>query len=73
MEVKNSCEAVLPHNVETYGHFHALIVHNSKEHCKKKPNCTNCPLEKICKKIFLVDIMKHYFLLIVDVSKIILK
>ncbi|HPY76069.1 MAG: endonuclease [Planctomycetes bacterium] len=50
MEVKNSCEAVLPHNVETYGHFHALIVHNSKEHCKKKPNCTNCPLEKICKK-----------------------
>lgn len=51
MEVKIFCEAELPRHTELYGHFHALIVHNGKEHCKKKMDCTGCPLEGFCEKI----------------------
>lgn len=51
MEVKNYCEKELPSDIEVYNRFHALIVHNGKEHCKKKAECAGCPLEKYCKKI----------------------
>lgn len=51
MEVKNFCEAELPQEVELYSLFHALIVYNCKEHCKKKMACTGCPLEELCEKI----------------------
>jgi endonuclease-3 related protein len=51
MEIKNFCEAELPQEVELYSLFHALIVHNCKEHCKKKMACTGCPLEELCEKI----------------------
>lgn len=50
MEVKTFCEAKLPRDEKVYGNFHALIVHNGKEHCKKKPDCARCPLEEHCKK-----------------------
>ena len=50
MEVKNYCEKELPRDAELYNHFHALIVHNGKEHCKKKMECAGCPLEENCKK-----------------------
>jgi endonuclease-3 related protein len=50
MEVKNYCEEELPRDAELYNHFHALIVHNGKEHCKKKMECAGCPLEENCKK-----------------------
>ncbi len=53
MAVKNFCEAQLPQDMELYNHFHALIVHHCKEHCKKKPECAGCPLEVICEKISL--------------------
>lgn len=51
MEVKNYCEEELPRDAELYNHFHALIVHNGKEHCKKKMECAGCPLEENCKKV----------------------
>ena len=50
MEVKNYCEKELPRDAELYNHFHALIVHNGKEHCKKKMECAGCPLEEACQK-----------------------
>jgi endonuclease-3 related protein len=50
-EVKNFCEGALPRDAELYNHFHALIVHNGKEHCKKKMDCTGCPLEGHCEKV----------------------
>jgi len=50
MKVKRFCEDKLPHDVELYNHFHALIVQNGKEHCKKKPVCQGCPLDGVCKK-----------------------
>ena len=49
-EVKSFCESELPPDVEVYNHFHALIVHNGKRHCKKKMDCIGCPLEKYCEK-----------------------
>lgn len=34
----------LPKDVELYNEYHALIVHLGKNFCKRRPNCTNCPL-----------------------------
>lgn len=51
MEVKSFCESELPRDAELYNRFHALIVHNGKEHCKKKMDCAGCPLERHCEKL----------------------
>lgn len=49
--VKAYCENNLPRSVEVYNNFHALIVINGKDHCrKKKPLCGSCPLGKSCGK-----------------------
>jgi endonuclease-3 related protein len=34
----------LPHDVQFFKEFHALIVKTGKLYCKKKPLCTTCPL-----------------------------
>lgn len=39
--------------VEMFNEFHALIVALAKKHCKKKPECACCPLEKKCSKLIL--------------------
>ena len=31
-----------------YNELHALIVVLAKNHCKKNPECSNCPLQKYC-------------------------
>ena len=46
--VKAFFEANLPKNADVFNRFHALIVINAKDHCKKKPMCGGCPLEKLC-------------------------
>jgi endonuclease-3 related protein len=48
--VKAFFESGLPKSTEIYNNFHALIVINAKEHCRKKPLCNGCPLENICEK-----------------------
>ena len=49
--VKACFENNLPRDVETYNNFHATIVINAKEHCRKsKPLCNKCPLNGTCKK-----------------------
>ncbi|MDI9497885.1 MAG: endonuclease III domain-containing protein [Bacillota bacterium] len=53
MEVKAFCEAGLPRDVEIYQHFHALIVQNGKEHCRKQMSCPGCPLAELCLKTAL--------------------
>ena len=50
MEVKAFCESELPQDAELYNHFHALIVRNGKEHCKKSMDCSGCPLAGLCEK-----------------------
>ena len=46
--VKAYFERNLPPGAEVYNNFHALIVVNAKEHCRKKPSCGNCPLGGNC-------------------------
>ncbi len=40
----------LPHEAETYGHFHWLILEHGKAHCRKRPECKGCPFTTVCKK-----------------------
>ena len=39
----------LPKDSSLFNEYHALIVKHAKEHCKKTPQCSNCPLTKFCK------------------------
>ena len=48
--VKAYFEARLPKSAEIYNNFHAMIVINAKEHCRKKPLCEGCPLCDTCAK-----------------------
>ncbi|MCL2361988.1 MAG: endonuclease III domain-containing protein [Defluviitaleaceae bacterium] len=49
--LKAHFEANLPQNVDMYNNYHALIVMNGKDYCRKsKPRCGSCPLEELCKK-----------------------
>jgi endonuclease-3 related protein len=38
-------ESSLGEDTELFNEFHALIVCVGKEHCKKRPKCSGCPLE----------------------------
>lgn len=42
--VKAFFENNLPKSAQLYNNYHALIVINGKDHCRKKPLCENCPL-----------------------------
>jgi endonuclease-3 related protein len=47
-KVKAYFERKLPRDVKIYNNFHAMIVVNAKEHCRKNPVCGGCPLSKMC-------------------------
>lgn len=52
--VKAYFEENLPKSVEIYNNYHALIVINGKEHCRKsKPLCDSCPLGEACRRLNL--------------------
>ena len=36
---------------KVYNELHALIVVLGKNHCKKKPVCSGCPIEEFCEKL----------------------
>lgn len=46
--VKTFFEERLPCDEKLFNRYHALIVLNAKEHCRKKPICSGCPLEGVC-------------------------
>jgi endonuclease-3 related protein len=48
--IKAYFENELPKNLEIYNSFHALIVINAKEYCRKKPLCDRCPLNGECER-----------------------
>jgi len=49
--VKAYFESNLERDAEIYNHYHALIVINGKEYCRKtKPLCDKCPLGEKCAK-----------------------
>ncbi len=39
----------LAHEVELFKEYHALLVKTGKEFCRRKPLCSNCPLESVSK------------------------
>lgn len=39
----------LSKDFKLFNEFHALIVEHAKKFCKKTPECSNCPLKKVCK------------------------
>lgn len=47
-QVKSYFESHIPKSVEIYNNFHALIVINAKDNCRKKPVCDACPLCERC-------------------------
>ncbi|MDR2360390.1 MAG: endonuclease III domain-containing protein [Oscillospiraceae bacterium] len=49
-ELKAYFETKLPRDSEFYNNYHALIVINAKEHCRKVPKCGGCPLNEICER-----------------------
>ena len=46
--IKSYCENGLEPDGKLYNNLHALIVINAKEHCRKKPFCSGCPLGDEC-------------------------
>lgn len=41
-------ESAFPPDAEMFNEYHALIVRLAKEHCRKAPVCTGCPLLEVC-------------------------
>lgn len=48
--IKLHFESNITKNVGVYNNYHAMIVINAKDHCRKKPLCDNCPLNSTCEK-----------------------
>ena len=48
--VKAHFELNLPRSVKLYNDYHALIVMNGKEYCRKRPICDGCPLADMCER-----------------------
>ena len=46
--VKSYFEDSMPKDRKTYDIYHGLIVIHAKTHCRKKPLCDGCPLQKTC-------------------------
>jgi len=42
----------LPHDVELFKEFHALIVKAGKDFCRRRPLCSSCPLQDLEPKIY---------------------
>jgi len=51
--VKAYFETYLPRQTDVYNNFHAMIVFNGKDHCRKTPVCGGCPLRDMCGRVGL--------------------
>lgn len=47
-QVRSSFMTQLPEDVQLFNEYHALIVEQCKQFCRKKPLCTGCPLFDGC-------------------------
>jgi len=41
----------LQKKIKLFNEYHALLVELGKNHCKTKPICKNCPINKLCKNV----------------------
>lgn len=46
-QVRDFFQSYLESNVKLFNEYHALLVRLGKEHCRPKPKCDGCPLEKL--------------------------
>jgi len=47
-EIRNLFMDNLPHQVDLFNEYHALIVEQCKTFCRKRPLCASCPLRPQC-------------------------
>lgn len=47
-ELQELFHAGLPHSVQQFNEFHAVLVEHAKVYCRKEPNCKNCPVQEQC-------------------------
>lgn len=57
-EIRSLFENSLERDADLFGEYHALIVRLAKEHCKKVPDCSGCPLSDICRYKLKADVRK---------------
>jgi endonuclease-3 related protein len=50
--IKKMFQDHLPKDEKLYNNYHAAIVINAKNHCRKKPDCQDCPLDDFCPKMY---------------------
>ena len=50
-EIQEMFHSCLERDAALFNEYHALIVEHAKRHCRKKPDCEGCPVERICGKI----------------------
>ncbi|MBN2111957.1 endonuclease [Candidatus Woesearchaeota archaeon] len=51
-ELQDLFHKSLPKKAKLFNECHALIVELAKRNCTKKPECGNCPIRKLCKKLY---------------------
>jgi endonuclease-3 related protein len=49
-QIKEFFEKNLPKDLEMYKEYHALLVELGKNYCKTKPECRDCPIDRLCAK-----------------------
>lgn len=47
-ELQSLFHSSLPHDSRIFNEYHALIVKHAKQHCRKNPVCSGCPLLSVC-------------------------
>jgi endonuclease-3 related protein len=48
LQIRDFFMSRLPRDATLYNEYHAQIVIQCKEHCRKRPLCPGCPLAKLC-------------------------
>lgn len=46
--IRAKLQSIAPSNAKLLAKYHALIVEHGKKHCRKRPQCENCPLQQSC-------------------------
>lgn len=49
-ELQEIFHTKLPKKAKLFNEYHALLVELGKQFCTKNPNCTKCPITKLCAK-----------------------
>ena len=53
--MKDHFESTLERDVALYNEFHALLVRVGNQHCRKTPDCENCPLQPLLPESGMIE------------------